>query len=233
MDQKAGSTKRAGGEDSPTRATSERGEPAITEFRGQRNIDNFIGDATGQPGGETIGDPSGKPGSDVIGGAKPGDAQRIAGFGNEDAESLASSRGELREYFLSLAVLNGNFLGRIVRWNGCRYPQVHSQSLTEELLEEEIEEFRTAETLVDKVDALVDGIYIAVGAMWKLGLTEDQIKKCIVAVCDANDSKSIAKTEPDAKYAIDKGPDFKSPEVSIAEIIYGKGQNCYYPRESR
>jgi len=65
-------------------------------------------------------------------------------------------------------------LQRVGAWNAARYRQEHSLSLTVSLLREEQHEFLEAKTPVDKLDALCDLVYVAIGALWKLNVqTED------------------------------------------------------------
>ena len=117
----------------------------------------------------------------------------------------------------------GDYLGfikRIINWNNARYgnaPMV--VALTHELLKEEVREFNEATTPVDTLDALVDIVYVATGAMAKMGLDESQIYRAIHAVCDANDSKSVVKTNAAVKANVDKGPDFVPPEARLQEIL--------------
>ena len=112
-----------------------------------------------------------------------------------------------------------SFITRIVTWNKQRYDQEYNQDLTVDLLYEEIGELNEAITDVDRLDALVDGVYIAIGAMWKMGLTDDQIAMAIHAVCDANATKDIAKTPSYIKTNINKGKGFVPPEPKLQELL--------------
>jgi predicted HAD superfamily Cof-like phosphohydrolase len=110
-------------------------------------------------------------------------------------------------------------INRVVSWNAQRYEQEFDRLLTKNLLKEEILEFEEASQEVDQLDALVDTIYVAIGAMWKLGLNETQIQDAIFAVCDANDTKTASKTPSHIKASIDKGTGFTPPEVSLQRIL--------------
>ena len=112
-----------------------------------------------------------------------------------------------------------DFIGRIIHWNHQRYNQDFDHSLTFKLLDEELAEFNDAETDVDKLDALVDIVYVAIGAMWKLGLTKWHINEAIQVVCDANDSKTVRKTAAHLKANIYKGDFFVPPEPALQEIL--------------
>lgn len=63
-----------------------------------------------------------------------------------------------------------NIFERVSNWNEARYPQVYNWKLQLSLLTEELEEFLTAETEVDKLDALCDISFVALGGLWKAGL---------------------------------------------------------------
>jgi len=115
---------------------------------------------------------------------------------------------------------HAGFIQRITEWNNARYgAQLLNVALTHELLKEEVGEFNEATTQVDTLDALVDIIYVATGAMVKMGLSELQIYKAIHAVCDANDSKTVVKTKAHVKANVDKGVDFMPPETRLQEIL--------------
>lgn len=108
---------------------------------------------------------------------------------------------------------------RICNWNSARYDQQYAHALTIALLQEELDELAGATDAVDKLDALIDLTYVAIGAMWKLGLSPTQIAQAINIVCDSNDSKSVAKTDPNVKANIDKGANYFRPEPELAKIL--------------
>ena len=112
---------------------------------------------------------------------------------------------------------------RICAWNAERYEQIDNPQLTHDLLAEEVAEYKDAIYYVgdevDLLDALVDTIYIAVGGMWKMGLTPEQIERAIHVVCTSNDSKTAAKTPSHIKANIDKGEGFIAPEPQLQEIL--------------
>ena len=80
-------------------------------------------------------------------------------------------------------------------------------------------EFEESTKDVDRLDALVDLIYVSIGAMWKLGLNAEQIEKAITIVCDANDTKTAVKTASHIKASIDKGAGFIAPETRLQEVL--------------
>ena len=108
---------------------------------------------------------------------------------------------------------------RIVNWNFARYEQEFNHALTNSLLTEEVSELLQAKEEVDILDALVDIAYVAIGAMWKMGLSPGGIHDALLAVCDSNDSKTTVKTASYIKANIDKGKDFVPPEVRLQEIL--------------
>ena len=108
---------------------------------------------------------------------------------------------------------------RVIHWNSERYDQEFDHRLTRNLLKEEVLEFEEAIKDVDRLDALVDTIYVALGAMWKLGLSSTQIEAAILVVCDANDTKTAVKTASHIKASIEKGAGFIAPETRLQEVL--------------
>lgn len=68
-------------------------------------------------------------------------------------------------------------LQRVGAWNAARYKQVHSLPLTVSLLREEQREFLEAKTPVDRLDALCDLIYVAIGSLWKLNVQMEDMNE--------------------------------------------------------
>lgn len=62
-----------------------------------------------------------------------------------------------------------NVFTRVCNWNAARYDQDYNHALTLSLLREEYDEWLAAETPVDKLDAVCDLTYLAMGAIWKTG----------------------------------------------------------------
>ena len=58
---------------------------------------------------------------------------------------------------------------RVCNWNAQRYAQEYNHELTLALLKEEYKEWCEAKTKVEKLDAVCDITYVAMGALWKLG----------------------------------------------------------------
>lgn len=62
---------------------------------------------------------------------------------------------------------------RVNRWNAARYEQEYNHELSMSLLLEELTEWFEAESDVDKLDALCDEIYVALGVLWKLQVSPE------------------------------------------------------------
>ena len=91
-------------------------------------------------------------------------------------------------------------------------------------LQEELQEFNDAVIegdVVGAVDAIIDMMYFAVGGLWKLGLTYEQVVKSMRAVHEANMQKrkgKVAKRYTGAADAV-KPENWVSPEARIAAIL--------------
>ena len=92
-------------------------------------------------------------------------------------------------------------------------------------LKEEIQEFEDSQSDAEKVDALIDLCYFAIGGLVKLGLDEDQAQDCFDAVHRANMTKKpgIKDTRPNDGSIVDaiKDENFQDPTNVIEEIING------------
>ena len=93
-------------------------------------------------------------------------------------------------------------------------------------LQEELQEFNDAVVegnVVGAVDAIVDLMYFAVGGLWKLGLSHEQMVQCMKAVHAANMLKrkgKVAKRHTGAADAV-KPEDWVAPEETIRAILVG------------
>lgn len=97
--------------------------------------------------------------------------------------------------------------------------------ITVKALKEETEEFIVASQEADyigQIDALIDLQYFAMGALYKLGLTADQINRCCYAVHDANMEKKLgikpSRGDGSAADAI-KPEGWEAPEARIGAIL--------------
>lgn len=61
-----------------------------------------------------------------------------------------------------------NVYNRVVNWNQKRYNREHNKELSLLLLREEYKEWLDAPNQVEKLDALCDITFVAMGAIWKL-----------------------------------------------------------------
>lgn len=92
-------------------------------------------------------------------------------------------------------------------------------------LEEELQEFREADTPEDLVDALIDLIIFACGGLYRAGLTPDQAKACFTAVLDANDAKKAGVKQNRAVAGVAdavKPAGWVDPKNTIAFLLKGK-----------
>lgn len=87
---------------------------------------------------------------------------------------------------------------RVAAWNAARYEQVHVQELQAKLLREEFSETFNAPNAVERLDGHIDVIFVALGAMWKLGCTEQDAAEMMSAaeefwliVCDGDDYQGV------------------------------------------
>ena len=97
--------------------------------------------------------------------------------------------------------------------------------ITVKCLREEADEFELAVKegdYIGQVDSLIDSVYFAVGAMYKLGLTAQQIDACMDEVHSANMAKCKGVNEKrgdgSAADAV-KPEDWVSPEERIGSIL--------------
>jgi predicted HAD superfamily Cof-like phosphohydrolase len=97
--------------------------------------------------------------------------------------------------------------------------------ITDKSLKEELKEFSDARVegdLIGSVDALIDLMYFATGALYKMGLTADSIKQCGQAVHEANMEKKLGvnhrRGDGSAADAV-KPADWVTPEARIGAIL--------------
>lgn len=97
--------------------------------------------------------------------------------------------------------------------------------ITVKALNEEVQEFIDASHETDyigQIDALIDLQYFAIGALYKLGLTADQINCCCTAVHVANmtKKKGVKQSRGDGSAADAIKPEgWVAPEQRIGEIL--------------
>lgn len=94
-------------------------------------------------------------------------------------------------------------------------------------IKEEAEEFETAhisQDYVGAVDAAIDLMYFTIGFLYRMGLTADQVSKCMTAVHEANMEKKLSKTMTKRVEGVadaTKPIGWVGPEERIAEILGG------------
>ncbi len=107
-------------------------------------------------------------------------------------------------------------ISNVCEWNLSRDNTYFNQVNEYMMLLEELDEFATAKTDVDRADALADVIFVAIGSLYKLVGSEQKVHDIMLAVCAANDMKGMLKDE---NGKIMKPGDFEGPEVMIEKII--------------
>ena len=71
--------------------------------------------------------------------------------------------------------MDHTILKRVSTWNRLRYNRVYNQELFLVMMREEYQEFLDAPNDVEKLDALCDMIFVAIGVIWKLDVHEADI----------------------------------------------------------
>lgn len=104
-------------------------------------------------------------------------------------------------------------------------PDAELEHLIKCLHEEFIVELRTAamaQDVVAKVDSILDGIYFAIGGLYKMGLNPDQIHACFMHIHEKNMEKkagTVARRAVEGAVDAVKPADFIPPEIEIARIL--------------
>lgn len=65
---------------------------------------------------------------------------------------------------------------RVANWNSKRYDRIYDQGLALRLLREEYREWLEADRPVDKLDALCDITYVALGVVWKAEISFEDMQ---------------------------------------------------------
>ena len=127
------------------------------------------------------------------------------------------------EFINAVINFNKEILG--IQQRIIRGMQETEQEITLKCLAEELAELKQAidnASIVDQVDAIVDLVYFAFGALYKIGLTPEQINACCMAVHSANMSKKRGVNAKRATGAADavKPKGWVSPEDRISKILF-------------
>jgi len=75
---------------------------------------------------------------------------------------------------------NISVIERVIKWNAKRYDRIYNHDLTESLLLEEANEIKEAKNIVDILDGCGDVTFVAIGALWKLGLSQKEIEALFI-----------------------------------------------------
>ena len=112
-----------------------------------------------------------------------------------------------------------NQLQRTIDWNRTRgnTPDTLNYELEQNMLFEELEEFRDANEEVDRLDAILDLMFVSIGTLYKMGLSADQIVDAYEVVVKANEQKSANK-DANGKIIKDKST-FTEPEPELQKIL--------------
>ena len=65
---------------------------------------------------------------------------------------------------------------RVCNWNAARYEREYNKALSVDLLTEELTEWYDADKQVDRLDALCDTIYVALGVVWKSNVNPETLE---------------------------------------------------------
>lgn len=115
--------------------------------------------------------------------------------------------------------MNNDLIKRTIEWNTIRgnTPDTLNWKLEFNMLQEEINELQEANNDVDRLDALLDTLFVAYGSLGKMGISADKINSAYEIVLKANESKSATKDE-NGKIA--KPIDFVGPEEQLSLLLY-------------
>lgn len=69
-----------------------------------------------------------------------------------------------------------NIVRKCIAWNEARYDRVYDYNLASKLLIEETLELFQAENDSDRLDAVGDIVFVAIGILWKLGVSPEHIE---------------------------------------------------------
>ena len=73
--------------------------------------------------------------------------------------------------------LEKDYVQMCIDWNKARYEQTHNLLLSIKLLDEEVKELKAADSKVAILDACGDITFVAVGILWKVGMSDENIKE--------------------------------------------------------
>lgn len=129
----------------------------------------------------------------------------------------------MSEYFEKVAQFNREVI-QYIQPEKVSFLPADVQELTLIQLREEIDEFAAAPTVTDAVDGLLDLVYFAYGALFKMGMTTEQFNACTDAIQKYNMRKVAGKKaergyEGSAVDAIKPDASVPRPEVTMKAIL--------------
>lgn len=129
----------------------------------------------------------------------------------------------MSEYFEKVAQFNREVIQYVQPERVTLLPQ-DVKELTLIQLREEIDEFEAATNVTEAVDGLLDLVYFAYGALFKMGVTTEQFNGCTEAIQKYNMRKVAGKKaergyEGSAVDAIKPDASVPRPEVTMKVIL--------------
>jgi predicted HAD superfamily Cof-like phosphohydrolase len=125
--------------------------------------------------------------------------------------------------FKQVVEFNASIIGIEPREHGLMNGE--EAEFTSKALDEERVEFLDAHKsgdIIACVDALLDNIYFAIGGLYKMGLTPEQMEKCMTAVHEANMTKKKGVTDRGHENDAIKPAEWIPPEERIGRILDGE-----------
>ena len=126
------------------------------------------------------------------------------------------------DFITAVQQFNRELLG--VQQTGIRLLTDKERDYTHRCLVEEADEMRDAgmvQSVPKQVDAFVDSIYFALGGLYRMGLSPEQVLQCCMAVHEANMTKKKGVNERRDMGVEDvvKPATFVPPEEAIALLL--------------
>lgn len=122
--------------------------------------------------------------------------------------------------FHQVVEFNRDIIGIQPRTKGMLYLEelkFTAKALNEEQIE--LVEAHNGGDFIGCVDALLDSIYFAIGALYKMGLTPEQMERCMTAVHEANMTKKKGMTKRGHENDAVKPETWIPPEERIGQIL--------------
>lgn len=115
--------------------------------------------------------------------------------------------------------MDNSLINRTIEWNTIRgnTPETLNWNLEYNMLLEEVNELDEATNDVDRLDALLDNLFVTYGTLGKMGLSADKIAQAYEIVLKANETKSATKN---SEGKITKPDNFVGPEEQLSLLLY-------------